>query len=109
MARTEVIGRDDIENATRSAFKSLFARPSFQMIELSSAIADASGDLRHLVRAETGQTLKSPDSTFIATAITLEVDELHSFDPHMLRLDRRECVHGLRIRKPSGSQTSLAI
>lgn len=110
MARIEVIGPHSGDGgAVRDAFRSLFKRPSFQMVEISSAITELSGDIRVEVPAAVkGAKLQAADATFIATALAVGAEELHTFDPHMLRLDRLPCVQGLRIRKPRGSQTGLA-
>lgn len=108
LARTEVIG-DRHDSVLRNAFKSLFDRPSFVMMDNSSAIADIAGDLRVAVREATGRRLRSPDATYIATALTVGVDALHSFDDDMLGLDGLSCVQGLPIKKPKGNQMTLGI
>ena len=52
--------------------------------------------------------IKTPDATFLATAILYKVDTLHTFDPDLLNLNGHPLAEGVVICKPivlSGQKT----
>ena len=54
--------------------------------------------------------LKLPDAVHLATAVLLQVDEMHTFDrKDLIRLDNNAQLGWLRIRKPSAPQKSLGL
>ena len=106
-ARTEVLG-DGRDPRVRAAFNELFARPGFVSYQVSDALADLAGDLREEAR-RLKKKLSTPDSQYIATAMIYEAEALHTFDPHMLRLNGEACVRGLRICHPKGNQMELGL
>lgn len=104
---TEVLNRAD--GAARDSLERLFATPRFFVQELNSGIGARAARIRESVLSATGVALKGADSAYIATALELECEALHTFDRQLLRISGREEVDGLLITKPYGTQTVLRL
>jgi predicted nucleic acid-binding protein len=106
-AVSEVIG-DVASPQIPQMFDMLTQRPGFTMSYPGPAIVARVRRLRLEARAE-GRRLRTPDCNFIATAILLRCDALHSFDDQLIALSNSELVDRLIITKPRAEQTVLAL
>ncbi|WP_298266309.1 PIN domain-containing protein [Gemmatimonas sp.] len=106
-AVSEVIG-DSSSPQIPQLFDSLTQRPGFTMSYPGPAVVERVRRLRLEARAA-GRRLKTPDCNFIATALLLRCDALHSFDDQLLSLSGSDLVDGLVITKPREAQTVLAL
>jgi predicted nucleic acid-binding protein len=97
---SEIILAEVLDNAPQ--LEALFRRPEYFMVSTGGPIMRKVRDLRSARRS-----LKTPDATYIATALAYKADELHTFDGQLLRLSGASEVEGLRICKPTGTQTTL--
>jgi predicted nucleic acid-binding protein len=100
-AVSEVIG-DITSPHIPELFDLLTQRPGFTMSYPGPAIVERVRRLRLEARAE-GRRLKTPDCNFIATAILLRCDALHSFDDQLLALSESDSWIGLL--SPSRAQS----
>lgn len=107
LALAEVLG-DATSPDVRVRFESLFRRPNYLMVSLSPAICTTAADVRSAARAER-RRIKTPDATYIATAMAYRCDALHTFDDQLVGISGRPYVNGLRICYPAGEQTVLPI
>jgi predicted nucleic acid-binding protein len=104
----EVFSRG-VDQTVEEALTALFKKPSFVQLSASPEIMHKVGQIRRAV-LDQGLTIKTPDATFIATALAARVEALHSFDErHLLRLSGLPAVDGLIICKPHGTQTLLGL
>lgn len=106
-AISEVIG-DAASPQIPAMFDTLMQRHGFSLSWPGPAIAERVRRLRIDGRAD-GRKLKTPDCNFIATAILLHCDALHTFDEGLIALSESALVDGLIITKPRGEQTILSL
>lgn len=103
---SEMILAEVLENAER--LERLMKRPEYFMVSAAGPILRRVRELRDAARAS-GRSLKTPDATYVATALAYKAEALHTFDGGLLGLSGLPCVDGLCISKPSGDQTTLGI
>ena len=101
---SEVVISEVLEDAAK--LEELMKRPEYFMVTPGAPIQRKVRDIRTAAR-EIGRTPKTPDATFIATALLYKAEALHTFDGPVLGLSGLTCVDGLTICKPSGDQTTL--
>lgn len=97
----EVLGPADAP--LTDAFLEIFERPNYRLLPAVLPISRRAADYRRDL------SLKFADAIHLATAVLYGVDELHSFDRDLLRLDRHPRIDGLHICKPSAPQKTLAL
>lgn len=103
---SELILAEVLDNAGQ--LERLMKRPEYFMVSASGPILRRVRELREAARRE-GRSLKTPDATYIATALAYRVEALHTFDGQLLGLSRSPLIDGLQICKPSGEQTNLGL
>lgn len=106
---TEVLNRPGDGQNARDKLNVMVTRPGFTLIDPNMVIANKAAEFRERVAASGNNQLKRNDAIYLATASIYEVKELHTFDTVLLGLDGSPLVEGLRIVKPRGDQTSLAL
>ena len=92
----------------REQLELVFQRPGFQRVDVSDVIIDKTSDIR-LFYKNKGENIKAIDATHLATALTKEVDEFHTFDTGLLKLNGNVMGENLTICKPSGKQTVIPL
>ncbi|MFO0966087.1 MAG: PIN domain-containing protein [Gemmataceae bacterium] len=104
---TSVVAYSEVLSARHSEeqmarFRGFLKRSNVTIAENTLVIAEKVGQIRSLCLSQSPKRkLKTPDATFIATAIIYKADVLHSTDPDILRLNGNPAVEGLRIATPS--------
>lgn len=86
-------------------FARLFERENVEARELTATIARLAGDVRTRGFAQ-GMKTSAEDAVFVATALSVGSEYLHSYDPHHLRLAEL-FQDELVISKPTGTQASM--
>lgn len=110
VVQSEVLNRGNDTSRARDRLRAMLTRPPFVVADANLAVSDKAGEIRERVNCSgTGLNLKRNDAIYVATALLYEVDALHTFDPILLALDKSPLVEELRICRPHGSQTTLAI
>ncbi len=82
-----------------TAFRNFLKRSNVALADNTIIIAEKAGQVRSRGLA-TGRKIKTPDATYLATAIIYKATVLHSLDPDMLNLNGSPIVDGLAITKP---------
>ncbi len=86
-------------------FRRFFERDNVLVFEVSAAIARSAGEVRSRA-LEGGKKTHTEDAIFIATALAVGCEALHSYDPAHLRLAGM-LEDELTVCKPTGTQASL--
>lgn len=91
------------------AFRQFLHRSNVVFVETTMDIANRAAEIRRLLRAAGRHLIRTPDATVAATAVSLRADVLHTFDNHLLALNRDPIVEGLPIERPRplGGQMGL--
>jgi predicted nucleic acid-binding protein len=105
--KSEVLNSDRFPTL-RGDLDDLFSRPNYVMYDVTPGISDIVADVRESARRD-GRRIKTPDATFIATAIAHRVAALHTFDEQLLGLNGSAHIQGLEICHPRGVQTVLGL
>jgi hypothetical protein len=89
-------------------FRRFLKRSNVLVADNTVQIAEKAGEIRGKGLAE-NRKIKTPDATYLATAILFQADVLHSLDLGMLSLSGSPIVDGLRISspKPASGQTTF--
>ena len=108
LVHAEVFSRG-VNQVVEEALDALFRKPSFVQLSASPEIMNKVGRIRRAV-SDLGLSIRTPDATFIATALAARAEALHTFDDrHLIRLSGLPAVDGLVICKPHGTQTLLGL
>ncbi len=83
-------------------------RSNFVLQAITTEVARLAGEIRSELRA-LGESLKTADAQYVATAIIHGCDELHTYDGRLLKLSDRPEVRGLKICAPAVEQGTLGI
>lgn len=94
------------DDQQRLRFRQIFQRDNIHLVETTPAIAREAGALR-LECSSAGLKLTAEDAVHVATAMVMKASELHTYDPHQLRMNRMPCLHGLQVVAPRGSQRKM--
>lgn len=100
----------NLTDEQKKRYDLVLKRPMTVKHNVDIRVSELAGKIRdHYNRLPPDQRrkIRLPDAIHLATAILLQVDELHSLDPHMLSLNGNVAGHNLRICKPAGKQTLL--
>jgi len=107
----EVLDPESISPDARIQFVKLFDRPNVHTIALDLKVAKLAGEIRRYYR-KVGRSIGVPDSIHLASAITMEVGEFHTFDKGLYPLNGKvmsddAVVHSLQICAPYQTQLAL--
>lgn len=102
---TEVLDPIDDEALGRR-FEAMLRRSNLVEQDITQEVSRLAGRLRKQLR-ESGRSLRTPDSQYIATALLHRCDALHTFDERLHRLSGDQAVQGLTIMRPQVEQTEL--
>lgn len=103
VTRTEVL-ESTLTPENRGKFDDLFKRTNCLMVDINAPISELAHDIREYYKAQ-GDSVKTPDSQHLATAITYDCDALHTFDEDdLISKSGNVAGHPLIICKPKGQQ-----
>ncbi len=105
VTKTEVL-QSSLDDRARALFDALFKRSNIVLCDITEAISDMASEIRDRCQND-GRKIKTPDAQHLATAIAYKVDEMHTFDEKLLKLDGNLTGHNLAIRKPQGNQREM--
>ena len=107
---SEVLNRASDAGRARDALHVMLARPGFTVVDANLAIGTKAGEFRERVNYQgSPHNLKRNDAIYAATASLYGVDALHTFDPDLLDLNGSPLIDFLKVCKPRGLQTTLAL
>lgn len=104
---TEVLDPIDDEEVGRH-FESMLRRSNLIEQDITKEVSRVAGRIRKALR-DSGRSVRTPDSQYIATALIHKCDALHTFDGRLHRLSGQDVVQGLTIIKPQVEQTELGL
>lgn len=96
------------DDGVRDRLNGLLRRSNFVVQDVTRTLSQRAAEIRQSLRAQ-GIRLKTPDATFIATALVHGCTALQTYDGGLLSLTGREEVGRLRITIPQAEQTSLRL
>ena len=106
VSKGEVL-QSSLPPSVQQMFGKLFQRPNLVLVDLSNPIADLVGEVRDFYRKQK-KNLSLGDAQHLATAISCQVDEFHTFDEDdLIPLSGNVAGHKLIVCKPKGSQGIL--
>ncbi|MCP4368882.1 MAG: type II toxin-antitoxin system VapC family toxin [Deltaproteobacteria bacterium] len=111
ITRIEILRGKVTDNITNKYLHTLENNPSVEEIEVHRYIAQKAHEIRSYYKKE-GRNISTPDVIHIATAISENADELHTFDGDgkkngLLDYNGEEGINNLVITKPSAKQGSF--
>lgn len=92
--------------ATGLRLEQVLRRPNLVVQDISPDLARRAGAIRQSLR-NAGMSLKTPDATFIATALVHRCGILQTYDQKLLNLSGRPEIDRLVIEKPQAEQATL--
>lgn len=87
----------------RQRYNLVLKRPSAIRVNVDIRVSEFASAIRDYYLVQ-NLKVKVPDAIHMATAILVRVDELHTFDPDLLKFNGDVAGHALKICKPVGEQ-----
>ncbi len=108
---TSVVTRVEVLDSTlpeeaKKLLDSIFKRRNIVRVNVDDYASNLAHEIRDFYKKQ-GKSVKSADSLHLAAAITHGVDQFHTFDGELLRLNGQVAGYPLVICKPSGIQRVL--
>jgi predicted nucleic acid-binding protein len=105
VTRVEVL-ESTLPEKTKMLLETFFKRRNIIRVNVDDYASNLAHEIRDFYKKQ-NMSIKSADAMHLAAAITYGVDQFHTFDDELLRLNGRVAEYPLEICKPSGIQRVL--